>query len=292
MENILLTGANGQVGWELQRSLGNLGRVFAFGREEFDLSNASQMIEQIERISPSIIVNAGAYTAVDRAESEPELAMQVNGQAPGILAEAAKRLNALLIHFSTDYVFDGQHTHPYTEEDSVNPLNVYGKSKLQGELNIQAVGCRHLILRTSWVYGLYGQNFLTNLLKLAQVHPELKMTSDQWGCPTWSRQLAIATSQLIAILLHEKGSEHLEGLYHLTASGKATRHGLAEAIFAGHSVKPLISAVSSDYFKVAAKRPLYSVLCNRKLEKAFGIAMPDWPESLKLCLDENRAWFK
>lgn len=198
MKRILLIGKNGQVAWELQRTLATLGEIITVGREQLDVANAASIRQVIRETKPQIIVNATAYTAVDKAEAEPELAMQVNGVAPGIMAEEAKRLDALLVHYSTDYVFDGTKQGAYVEEDVPNPLSVYGKTKLAGEQAIQATGAKHLILRTSWVYGARGKNFLLTILRLAKERPELKIVDDQIGAPTWSRMIAEATAQILA----------------------------------------------------------------------------------------------
>ena len=192
---ILLTGRTGQVGWELERRLLPLGQLVAFDRVSLDLASPDQIVARVREVRPDLIVNAAAYTAVDRAETEPRLAAQVNATAPRILAEEASRLGAALIHYSTDYVFDGTKSTPYIESDSPNPLNAYGKSKLEGERSIQASGCRHLILRTSWVYGLRGTNFLVTILRLARERPELRVVDDQIGAPTWCRDVAGATAE-------------------------------------------------------------------------------------------------
>ncbi len=203
---ILLTGKNGQVGWELQRALGPLGEVIALGSAEMNLADPQAIRQTLAEVRPDVIINPAAYTAVDRAETEPDLAMAVNGNAPGILAEEAKRLNAALIHFSTDYVFDGAQTAPYTEEDSPNPQSMYGRSKLAGELAIRASGAKHLILRTSWVYGVHGGNFMKTMLRLGRERDELRVVADQFGAPTWARDLATTTATLLqkwqAIISH------------------------------------------------------------------------------------------
>ena len=205
---ILLTGKNGQVGWELQRTLTTLGDVVAIDRKGMDLANPDSIRNTIRAVRPDLIVNAAAYTAVDKAESEPELAMAINGIAPGIMAEEAGRLGAAMVHYSTDYVFDGTKTTPYTEGDILNPINVYGKTKLAGEQAVQAAGIPHLIFRTSWVYGLRGRNFLLTILRLAKEWDELKIVDDQIGAPTWSRMVAEATATILAQCLFpplEKG---------------------------------------------------------------------------------------
>jgi len=285
---IMLTGKNGQVGWELQRALAPLGEVAALDRQQLDLANPDQIREIVREIKPNLIVNAAAYTAVDKAEEEPELAMAVNGIAPGILAEEAKRLNAAIIHYSTDYVFDGAKTTPYTEEDEPNPLNVYGRTKLEGERAVQAVGAPHLILRTGWVYGTRGKNFLLTILRLAQEREELRIVDDQIGAPTWSRMIAETTAQILApgySSVVEKGC-----IYHLSAGGQTSWYGFAKAIVARisetstQSVK-LIQIPTSKY-STPARRPAYSLLSNAKLNGAFGLAMLDWDRALELVLEE------
>ena len=227
MVRILIPGRTGQVGWELQSALAPLGTVIALDRSRMDLANPDSIRRAIRDANPEIIVNAAAYTHVDKAESEPDLAMQVNGVAPGIMAEEAKRLGAILVHYSTDYVFDGEFDRPYVEDDKPNPVNAYGKSKLAGELAVAAVGGRYLILRSSWVYSARGSNFVLTVLRLAREKPELAMVDDQTGSPTWARALAEATADLLRrkdrILGHS-------GVYHLAASGHASRYEFANEI--------------------------------------------------------------
>lgn len=236
---ILLTGVTGQIGWELQRALMTLGEVIPVGRNitnaslRMDLVQPDTIRSIIREVKPDLIVNPAAYTAVDKAESEPELAMMVNGIAPGVMAEEAKRLGAAMVHYSTDYVFDGTSQVPYTESDIPNPQNVYGETKLAGEKAIQAVELPHLIFRTSWVYGMRGKNFLLTMLKLGKEREELRIVDDQIGAPTWSRAIAETTAQVlsgvsgnVSDFLVDKG-----GLYHLSASGKTSWYGFARAIF-------------------------------------------------------------
>ncbi|MEW6663477.1 MAG: dTDP-4-dehydrorhamnose reductase [Bacillota bacterium] len=283
---ILLTGKNGQVGWDLQRALAPLGEVVALGRQELDLADPGAVRRSVREVRPGLIVNGGAYTAVDRAEAEPALAMAVNGIAPGILAEEAREVGAALIHYSTDYVFDGTKPGAYSEEDEPSPLNVYGKTKLAGERAIQAVGVPHLIFRTSWIYGLRGNNFLMTVLRLAMERDELRVVNDQRGSPTWSRSVAEATAKILArtsFSLDRKG-----GLYHLSAGGETTWFGFASAILArvGRDRGRLarLTPIPSHDYPTPARRPTNSLLSNTKLQQAFGITLPYWEEPLDLLL--------
>ena len=295
MKTILLVGKNGQVGWELQRTLATLGEVVAVDRQGMDLANPDSIRSAIRAVRPDLIVNAAAYTAVDKAESEPDLAMAINGIAPGIMAEEAKRLGAAMIHYSTDYVFDGTKASPYTEEDAPNPLNVYGKTKLAGEQAVQAAGIPHLIFRTSWVYGLRGKNFLLTILRLAQERDELKIVDDQVGAPTWSRLIAEATAQILAqtrpVAHHPLSIAEVSGLYHLTSAGRTSWHGFARAIL-DHSglaaIKPLarLMAIPGADYPLPAPRPGNSGLNNKKMQQVFGLALPEWDAALALCCQE------
>jgi len=292
MTKILLTGKTGQIGFELQRSLAAIGQVVAFDRAELDLSSVDAIRAKVREVQPQIIVNAAAYTAVDKAESEPDLAMQVNGVAPGIMAREAKRFGALLVHYSTDYVFDGRKATAYVETDATHPLGVYGETKLAGERAIEAVGGAHLILRTSWVYAARGHNFLRTILRLARERTELRIVNDQIGAPTWARTIAEITARILAsnggglYQLREKSS-----LYHLTAAGATSWYGFAEAILAeakgvlGNAVPSLIPIPASEY-PTPARRPANSRLDNAKLTSAFGLTPPPWDEMLKSCIHE------
>lgn len=290
---ILITGANGQVGWELQRTLAPLGEVVALGREALDLSNADAIRHTVRQIAPELIVNAAAYTAVDKAEEECKSAQAVNGIAPGVLAEEAKSLNAALVHYSTDYVFDGLKGAPYEEIDAPHPLSVYGETKLAGEKAIAAVGAPYLILRTSWVYGARGKNFLRTILRLANERDEVRVVDDQLGAPTWSRMIAVATSAILAQCLHkgmvagvlaEKG-----GLYHLTAAGQTSWFGFASEIVKHADKHPRMTPITTAEYPLPAPRPAYSVMSNAKLARVFGIRLPDWNASLALCASELKA---
>lgn len=291
MRRVLLTGKNGQVGWELQRTLAPLGEMVAVDRQNMDLSNPDSIRKTIREARPDLIVNAAAYTAVDKAESESDLAMAINGIAPGVMAEEAKRLNAAVVHFSTDYVFDGTKKQSYVEEDAPNPVNVYGKTKLAGEQAIQATGVPHLILRTSWVYGARGKNFLLTILRLSRERSELKIVDDQIGAPTWGRMLAEMTS--LALAQHNSATSLVDvsGLYHVTSGGLTSWFGFAGRIIdnahhiASRPGPKLIPIPSRDY-PALARRPLNSGLSNKKLRLTFDLSMPSWERSLQMCMDE------
>ena len=284
---ILLIGKNGQVGWELQRTLNALGEVIATDRKTLDLLNLNAIRETIRSVQPTLIVNVAAYTAVDMAESQPELAMAINGIAPGIIAEEAKKLNCTFVHYSTDYVFDGAKRTPYVESDAPNPLNVYGRSKLAGEQAIIAAGASHLIFRTSWVYSSRGSNFLLTLKRLLREKKELRIVDDQIGAPTWSRDIAEGTVRALGHYLkqNQQRKEEMTGVYHLTAAGETTWYGFAAAIVAAQGAKgedlPKLVPVATHEYPTPARRPMYSVLSNAKLLKTFGFRAPQWKESLK-----------
>ena len=266
---ILLISGSGQIGWELRQTLAPLGPVRALDRSALDLSSTEAIRGALCETVPGLIVNAGAYTAVDRAESEPDLALAINGTAPGILAEEAKRLDAVLVHYSTDYVFDGRTTRPYREDDATGPVNAYGRSKLAGEQAIAEIGCAYLILRTAWVYSLRGANFLTTIRRLAAEREELKVVDDQHGAPTWARGIAEATALILTRCNAQTGPGELgerRGLYHLTAAGETTWVGFAEAIItemraAGEQVlAKTVSAITTADYPPPAERPVWSVL--------------------------------
>jgi dTDP-4-dehydrorhamnose reductase len=282
-QKILILGAGGQVGTELQRSFADAGEVTAFGRETADLSRPEELRSLIRQLHPDVILNAAAYTAVDRAESEPELALTINGEAPRVLAEEAASLNALLVHYSTDYVFDGSKRSPWEEADETNPLNVYGRTKLAGERAIQEVGGRYLIFRTSWVYGPHGRNFLLTMLRLGRERDQLKIVDDQFGAPTSSAAIADATRAAVERAV-TGGTIH-SGVYHMTCGGETTWFGFAKEIFAvqeqqAASKSPQIIPIASREYPVPAMRPANSVLSNQKLQSFFGIALPDWQRAL------------
>ena len=286
---ILLTGKNGQVGWELRRTLAPLGEVVATGREEIDLAKPDTISAWVRDVKPDVIVNAAAYTAVDKAESEPDLAMAINGVAPGILAEEAKRIGTLLIHYSTDYVFDGTKSTPYVEDDIPNPLSVYGKTKLAGERAIQQIGPRYVILRTSWVYGARGKNFLLTILRLAKERDELRIVDDQIGAPTWCRTIAEGTSHVIQQVADS--SKRDQGVFHLTASGRTSWFGFARAALEmvekqKRRAAPKLVPISTTEYPVAAPRPRNSQLSNERLKNVFGFFSPRWNVSLASCVNE------
>ena len=284
-QTFLLIGKNGQVGWELRRTLAPLGAVASLDFPEIDLTNADSLRRWVRDTRPQVVINAAAYTAVDKAEAEPELAHKINGVAPGILAEAAKEAGALLVHYSTDYVFDGAKAEPYVESDRPNPLSQYGRSKLAGDTAIQAVGGNHLIFRLCWVYGNRGQNFMLTMMRLAREREKLRVVRDQTGCPTWSRMIAQATAFALRQTLDAAAPETLSGVYHLAASGMVSWHGFAEAIL---ELMPrenrkcnVIEPIQTSEYPTAARRPANSVLDCAKLERTFGLRLPDWRESLR-----------
>jgi dTDP-4-dehydrorhamnose reductase len=282
---VLLTGSTGQVGYELARSLQGVGEVVAVDRGEMDLSKLDQVREVIRRVQPQLIVNPAAYTAVDKAESEPELAFRINAEAPAVMAEEAKALGAALVHYSTDYVFDGSQATPRVEDDPLGPLNVYGASKLAGEQAIAAAGIPHLIFRTSWVYGMRGKNFLLTMLRLAKERDELRVVADQHGAPTWSRTIADTTAQVLS-QAHAGGREwwvQNSGIYHLSAQGQTTWHAFTEAIIAEAGLSCNVLSITSAEYPTPARRPQYSVMSSERLMARF-CRLPDWKEALHLCM--------
>lgn len=284
---ILITGAGGQLGRELKRSLASLGEVVALTRQQLDLAHTDQLIQTVRQHAPTHIINAAAWTAVDKAESEAAAAHAINGQAPGVLAEEAKRLSALLVHYSTDYVFDGRGTTPWKESDTPNPQSVYGRSKLAGDEAIAAVGGRHLILRTSWVYGLHGANFMNTMLRLAKERDSLRIIGDQYGTPTWTRHLADATA--LALMKTDQPS----GLYHVAAAGETTWHAYAEAIFSEATrlglleKSPTVQRITTTDYPLPAPRPANSRLDCSLFARDFGLTLPDWRIGLADCLADR-----
>ncbi|PPC91881.1 MAG: dTDP-4-dehydrorhamnose reductase [Methylobacter sp.] len=290
---ILVTGNTGQVGWELVRSLQPLGQIIVAGRETADLSNPAQLRDTIQTVKPDVIVNAAAYTAVDKAESEPETANLINAQAPELLADYAAKAKALLIHYSTDYVFDGSKPGAYQETDTTCPINVYGHSKLAGELAIQAADCDYLIFRTSWVYASRGQNFVKTILRLAKEREELNIVADQTGAPTWARLIAGTTTCALKQALVERAKGGFEpGIFHLTASGETTWHGFAQMIVelareqGASLLVGKINPIPASAYPVPAARPQNSRLALTKLEQRYAVRMPYWQDCLALCLQE------
>ncbi|MGX2040980.1 dTDP-4-dehydrorhamnose reductase [Methylocaldum sp. MU1018] len=295
---ILLIGRDGQVAWELRRSLACLGETIALDRRStpvLDLADPDSIRTSIRQIRPGLIVNAAAYTAVDRAEQESDLAFRINAEAPDILAEEALAVGAGLIHYSTDYVFPGGGETPYREDDPVGPQNAYGRSKLAGEEAIRQVGAPHFILRTAWVYGRRGQNFLLTMLRLMKERDLVRIVGDQYGAPTWSRFIAEATALMIAKSTangqFEPGDR--QGTYHLSCGGQTSWYGFASRIrdyafergLLPESAARLEPIPSADY-PTPARRPNYSVLSNEKLFDQFDLALPDWDQALRFCLDE------
>lgn len=295
---ILLTGKNGQVGWELKAVLTHASELRALGRQELDLSEPESIRTVVREFRPHIILNAAAYTAVDKAENEEPLARSINADAPAVLAEEAKRIGAAIVHYSTDYVFDGAQNHPYLEEDAATPLSAYGRTKLAGENAIRGVGGRFLIFRTEWVYATRGKNFLLTMLRLAAEREELRIVSDQIGAPTWCREIAAATAKII-LEEWERSTEgdflqSCGGIYHMTASGRTNWFDFASAIVEKVRscanrpawmtsvigdrplmVKRILPIATKDY-PTAAHRPAYSVLSNTRLKTTFGVEMPEW----------------
>jgi dTDP-4-dehydrorhamnose reductase len=297
-DTVVVTGANGQIGYEAVRQLAPLGKVVGLTRADLDLTDAEAIRETIRRLKPRVIVNAAAYTAVDRAETESDLAAAINADAPGILAEEARRLGAMLVHYSTDYVFDGRKGSPYVESDPPNPLSVYGATKLAGEHAIRAVGGIYVILRTSWVYGAHGTNFMRTMLRLAREREELRVVNDQVGAPTWSRSVASLTGDVIGYEL-SRGDEFgagLPGVLHVSAAGQTTWYDFALCILEQDPRREehrcqRIRPIASEEFAAEAKgpiaiRPAYSVLDNTALLQRVRISLVDWREPLDAVLAE------
>jgi dTDP-4-dehydrorhamnose reductase len=283
----LILGATGQLGYDLQQSFSGLGSITAADRNSVDLARPDQIRALLQRIQPEVVLNAAAYTAVDRAESERELAFAINAEAPRVLAEEAAKINALLVHYSTDYVFDGAKPAPWIEADAPNPLNAYGASKLAGERAVQDAGGKHLIFRTSWVYSPRGQNFLLTMLRLGRERSRLSIVDDQIGAPTTSAALARATYALVASVLagHYGDPKNWAGLYHMTCTGQTSWFGFAKAIFAraaaplGMNMPELVPITTEDY-PTPARRPRNSVLANAKLKERFNLQLPSWESAL------------
>ena len=287
---ILLLGKNGQVGWELCRTLAPVAEVVAVDFPEVNFTDTSALRGLVAATDPSVVVNAAAYTAVDKAESEPELCRQINAVAPGVLAEEAKQAGALMVHYSTDYIFDGTKKSPYIETDPPNPLGAYGRSKLEGDQAVKASGANHLIFRLCWVYGARGQNFMLTMQRLAREREQLRVVDDQFGCPTWSRMIAEATVLALKQVLAGADRSAYNGEYHLAASGCTSWHGFAASIIqlmpeAERKCRQ-VEKITTPEYPLPAKRPAYSVLGCGKLQKTFGLQLPDWQVSLRLVLDK------
>lgn len=284
---ILIFGRVGQVGWELRHKLACLGQVSNVDYPEIDFSKPETVRDAIRAAEPTVIVNAAAYTAVDKAEATPEPAWAINATGPGVIAEEAKRVGALMVHYSTDYVYDGSKQGPWVETDTPNPLNVYGETKLAGDEAIAAVGGDYLILRTSWVYGARGGNFLLTMLRLAKERPELRIVGDQTGSPTTSECIAQATAGILSQVVSPSGNglAGRSGVYHLTSSGQTTWFGFAKAFLSKQAACPKLTPITTSEYPVPAKRPVNSVLSCDKLAETFGVRMPAWEDALDLVLE-------
>lgn len=289
---ILVLGASGQVGRELLRSLAPLGQVVPASVDgslgwRADLSQPTELAGLLEQVRPTALVNAAAYTAVDRAEQEPALAWAVNDEAVAELGRLAAARHLPLIHYSTDFVFAGDGQRPYREEDPCAPLNVYGASKLAGDQALLACGAPALILRTSWVYGPHGHNFMRTMLRLFREREDLRVVADQIGSPTWSRLIAEVTAQILGRILHGGlDVDAVRGLYHLSGRGQTSWHGFAQAILENAGLRCRLEAIPSRDYPTPARRPAYSVLDNDKLRQVFGLSLPDWRQSLTQCMEE------
>lgn len=294
MMRILVTGKHGQVGFELQRTLAPIGEVCAVDQSECDLADAAAIRALVRAYKPDLIVNPAAYTAVDKAESEPELAHAINAVAPGVLGEEAAKRDAWVVHYSTDYVFDGAKLGAYTEADPTNPQSVYGRTKRDGEIALKASGARHLIFRTSWVVGAHGSNFAKTILRLGIEREQLNVVADQHGAPTSAALLADVTAQLVRQRQHERDDNFPFGLYHLVAGGETTwcdyaRFVVSEALAAGRSLKlspEAIRAIPSSEYPAVAKRPANSRLDTRKLRSRFELELPDWESGVRHILQQ------
>jgi dTDP-4-dehydrorhamnose reductase len=283
---ILIFGRVGQVGWELRHKLACLGQVSNIDYPEIDFSKPDTVRAAIREAAPTVIVNAAAYTAVDKAESTPEPAWAINATGPGVIAEEAKRLDALMVHYSTDYVYDGSKQGPWVETDTPNPLNVYGETKLAGDQAIEAVGGDYLILRTSWVYGSRGGNFLLTMLRLAKERPELRIVDDQTGSPTTSECIALATANILAqVVAPGQGLAGRSGVYHFTNAGQTTWFGFAKEFLSRQATCPKLIPIPASDYPLPAKRPVNSVLSCEKLAETFGVRMPSWELALDLVLE-------
>lgn len=296
MSAILLIGGSGQIGRELTHVLPLLGNLYVADRAQCDLQRPQALIDAVDAVRPAVVINAAAYTAVDRAEEEPALAAAVNAHAPGVLAVAARRHGALFVHYSTDYVFDGRKQGAYSECDPVNPLGTYGRTKLAGERAVRASGCDHLILRTSWVYAAHGRNFLLTMLRLAAERDQLRVVADQVGAPTSARLVAESTARIVRQDLARRRHARFEsGLFHLTAAGETSWHGFASAILAAVQIRSgpprcrEIVPVTTAEYPLPAPRPANSLLDCARLAQRYGMRMPSWDAGMHSCLDELHA---
>ena len=291
---ILLFGARGQVGWELRRTLSSLGRVITAGVDgaeyHVDLTDPDSISRVVAEVQPGLMVNAAAYTAVDKAESEPDLARQVNADAVGYMGKLAADSGCPVVHYSTDYVFSGEGNTPWREQDEPDPRSVYGRTKLEGEQALADSGADYLILRTAWVYGARGANFMLTLQRLFREKDQLSIVADQYGAPTWSRHIAEATAQVLAQSREPEKNGFVfagkRGIYHLTAAGSASWHEFAEAILQATGAECELVPITTEQYPCAAARPGYSVLNNERLQQVFGVCLPHWRKGLSLCLDE------
>ncbi|MDY7577604.1 dTDP-4-dehydrorhamnose reductase [Herbaspirillum sp. RTI4] len=291
---ILVTGGSGQVGSELLHALTGLGALYAPNRSQLDLTDLKKLREVIRDMKPDLIVNPAAYTAVDKAETEPELAALLNAHAPAVMAEEAQKLGAAMIHYSTDYVFDGMSNHPYAETDRANPQSVYGRTKLEGELAVSSVCEAHWIFRTSWVYGVHGGNFLKTILRLAAERETLRIVADQYGAPTWARLIAQKTADALSVAIKTGGIAACPGTYHLCAGGIATWHEYACYIVdrAQELGVPLaltsasIEPISTEAYPLPASRPRSSRLATDKFQQTFQLKFPCWQGDVNACLSE------
>jgi dTDP-4-dehydrorhamnose reductase len=289
---ILLLGSTGQVGWELQRTLAPLGELVAArrglgGELAADLTDLGGIERLLDAVQPTLIVNAAAYTAVDQAESQPELAERVNGAAPGVIGEWAQRRGAAVLHYSTDYVFDGSQAAPYRETDTANPGNVYGRSKLAGEQALLASGAAALILRVSWVYSRRGRNFLRTMQRLMSEREQLRIVDDQVGAPTWSRLIAEATAIVLGKLNGDAGAiDERRGVYHLAPAGATSWYGFARRIREAGGYGCRLEPISTAEYPTPAQRPLNSRLDTHKLAQVFGLQLPDWEQGFRLCIED------
>jgi len=287
VSRVLILGSQGQLGIELQKAFANAGEIVALGRDRCDFDNPETIRKAVSEINPSLILNAAAYTAVDRAESEPELATRINAVAPGVLAQEARKLGAILVHYSTDYVFDGSKKRPWVEDDFTNPLNIYGRTKLAGEQEIIDAGPRHLIFRTSWVYSPHGTNFLRTVIRLGKEREQLRIVNNQTGAPTTAAALARATLTVISRGVDDADS----GIYHMTCAGQTTWCGFAQEIFrralAPDGRKwPVVTGIPDTEYPTPARRPKNSVMSNAKLQARFGVVLPHWQDALAETLAE------